>query len=64
MIITYRTEMTEYKLRKLKWKVVKFREWVLYFDILFFFITTRKKKKEKKNNENENFMWQYNLDFI
>ena len=25
--------MTKYKLRKLKWKVVKLREWIFYFGL-------------------------------
>ena len=28
--------MTEYKFRGLKWNVVKFREWILYFDLILF----------------------------
>ena len=33
---TQRTEMAVYKFRGLKWKVVKLREWVLYFDLILF----------------------------
>ena len=33
---TQRTEMAVYKFRGLKWKVVKSREWVLYFALILF----------------------------
>ena len=33
---TQRTEMPAYKFRGLKWKVVKSREWVLYFALILF----------------------------